>query len=63
MFWIWALGVDIGMVIVRQFKTFRYYMELHATFMFILCALTISMETLILVYMSGSLWPAGDTMK
>lgn len=50
MFWTWGLGVDIGMIIVRQFKTFRYYMEFHAIFMFIICAITFSMEILILVY-------------
>jgi hypothetical protein len=38
-------------------------MESHAIFMFIICAITISMEILILVYSSGALWPEGNTMK
>lgn len=63
MFWIWAVGVDIGMIMVRQFKTFKYYMEFHAVFMFILCGLSVAFEIVILDYSWGALWEDAGNMK
>ncbi len=48
MFWCWALGVDVALVVVRQFKTFRFYMDVHGAIMFLLCALSLWVEILVL---------------